>query len=49
MILGIDLGNYGVKTSEKVNFLSKFSETSFTEENKVIYNEKTIFNIISNG
>ena len=43
MILGIDLGNYGVKTSEKVNFLSKFSETSFTEENKVIYNEKTIF------
>lgn len=43
MILGVDLGNYGVKTSEKIHFLSKFSETSFTEENKIIYNGKTLF------
>ena len=43
MILGVDLGNYGVKTSEKVHFLSKFSEISFNEENKIIYNNKELY------
>lgn len=47
MIIGIDLGNYGVKTSEKVHFLSKFSEISFTEENKIVFNGKTLF--LGNG
>lgn len=44
MIIGVDLGNYAVKTSEKVHFLSKISEMdSFTGDNKVVYNSKTIF------
>lgn len=44
MIIGIDLGNYGVKTSEKVSFLSKVSDIeSFTEENKIIYQGKEIY------
>lgn len=44
MIIGVDLGNYAVKTSEKVHFLSKISEMdSFTGDNKVIYNNKTIY------
>ena len=47
MILGVDLGNYGVKTSEKIHFLSKFSEISFTEENKIVFNGKTLF--LGNG
>lgn len=44
MIIGVDLGNYAVKTSEKVHFLSKISEMdSFTGENKIIYNDKTMY------
>ena len=34
MILGIDLGNFSVKTSEKFSFISKIKEgVSFTEKN----------------
>lgn len=44
MILGVDLGNYGVKTSERVHFLSKISEMdNFTEDNKFIYNNRRLF------
>lgn len=44
MILGVDLGNFSVKTSEKVTFLSKISEVdNFTGDNKIIFNEKTLF------
>lgn len=44
MIIGVDLGNYAVKTSEKVYFLSKVSEMdNFTGENKIIYNDKTMY------
>jgi len=44
MILGVDLGNYGVKTSERIHFLSKISEMdNFTEDNKFIYNNRKLF------
>ena len=44
MILGVDLGNFSVKTSEKVCFLSKISEIdNFTGDNKIIFNGKTLF------
>lgn len=44
MIIGVDLGNYAVKTSEKVHFLSKVSEMdNFTGDNKIIYNGKPMF------
>ena len=44
MILGVDLGNFSVKTSEKVTFLSKISEVdNFTGDNKIIFNGKTLF------
>lgn len=44
MIIGVDLGNYAVKTSEKIHFLSKISEMdSFTGENKILYNDKTMY------
>ncbi|WP_142415378.1 ParM/StbA family protein [Hathewaya massiliensis] len=44
MIIGIDLGNYGVKTSERVSFLSKISDLeAFTEENKTIYEGKELY------
>ncbi|NFQ84197.1 ParM/StbA family protein [Clostridium sporogenes] len=44
MIIGVDLGNYGVKTSERLSFLSKISDIeSFTNENKVIYEDKKIY------
>lgn len=44
MIIGVDLGNYAVKTSEKVHFLSKVSEMdNFTGDNKVIYNGNAIY------
>lgn len=44
MILGVDLGNYAVKTSERVHFLSKISGMdNFTEDNKFIYNNKKYY------
>lgn len=44
MIIGVDLGNYAVKTSERVHFLSKISEMdNFTGDNKVIYNNRSIY------
>ena len=44
MIIGVDLGNYGVKTSERISFLSKISDMeSFTEENKTIYEGKELY------
>lgn len=44
MIIGVDLGNYSVKTSERINFLSKITqEENFKEENKFIYNGTTYF------
>lgn len=37
MIIGVDLGNFSVKTSEKIRFISKISEgENFTEENTFI-------------
>ncbi len=39
MILGVDVGTYSVKTSNKVTFFSKFTqEESFTEINKININ-----------
>ena len=44
MILGVDLGTYSVKTSEKVSFLSKVSEIeTFDDKNKLIINESTLY------
>jgi plasmid segregation protein ParM len=44
MIIGVDLGNYGVKTSERLSFLSKISDMeSFTEENKTIYEGRKLY------
>jgi plasmid segregation protein ParM len=44
MIIGVDLGNYAVKTSEKIHFLSKISEIdNFTGDNRVVYNGKNIY------
>ncbi|MCY6372487.1 ParM/StbA family protein [Clostridium ganghwense] len=44
MLIGIDLGNYGVKTSERVSFLSKISDVeNFTGENEVIYEGRKLY------
>lgn len=44
MILGVDLGTYSVKTSEKVSFLSKISEyESFNDTNKMIINNEQLY------
>lgn len=44
MIIGVDLGNYGVKTSERVSFFSKISDKEiFTEENKTVYEDKELY------
>lgn len=44
MILGVDLGTYSVKTSEKISFLSKISEIeTFDDKNKLVINEKTLY------
>lgn len=41
MIIGVDLGNYAVKTSEEVHFLSKVKESNgFMEEKEIIYEGK---------
>ncbi|MBB6623852.1 ParM/StbA family protein [Clostridium gasigenes] len=41
MIIGVDLGNFGVNTSENDFFYSKISEgSSFTDENSIIYEGK---------
>lgn len=41
MLIGVDLGNFGVNTSEGDFFYSKISEgSSFTNENKIIYEGK---------
>ena len=37
MIIGIDLGNYAVKTSTGVHFLSKFIESNGFYGNEIIY------------
>lgn len=38
MLIGVDLGNFGVNTSEEDFFYSKISEgSSFTNENRIIY------------
>lgn len=48
MIIGVDIGNYSVKTSELVNFISKVSESSsFTEENKITIDGEVYY--ISSG
>ena len=39
MIIGVDLGNYAVKTSEKVSFLSKITqEESVVNEDEIKIN-----------
>lgn len=44
MIIGIDLGNYGVTTSEGDYFLAKYSGVpNFGEKNKVIYNGDPLY------
>lgn len=44
MILGVDLGTYSVKTSEKISFLSKISEIeAFDDKNKLVINEKRLY------
>lgn len=44
MIIGVDIGNYSVKTSELISFISKFSEyPSFTEENKIVIDGKVYY------
>ena len=41
MLIGVDLGNFGVNTSEGDFFYSKISEgSSFTDENSIIYEGK---------
>lgn len=43
MIIGVDLGNYAVKTSEKVHFLSKVIESNgFYKESEIIYEGRNI-------
>lgn len=42
MIIGIDLGNYAVKTSTGVHFLSKFIESNGFYGNEIIYDGKAI-------
>lgn len=43
MIIGVDIGNYAVKTSKEVHFLSKVKESNgFTEEKEIIYEGKNI-------
>lgn len=44
MIIGVDLGNYAVKTSEKVSFLSKITqEESFLNEDEININGTDYF------
>ncbi|MBU5227876.1 ParM/StbA family protein [Clostridium senegalense] len=44
MLIGVDLGNFGVKTSERVSFFSKISEIeSFTDNNEIIYEGNRIY------
>lgn len=44
MIIGADLGNFGVKTSERVSFLSKVSELeNFTDDNEVLYEGNKVY------
>lgn len=44
MITGVDLGNFEVKTSQRVSFLAKISEDDiFNEENLVTFNGKRLF------
>lgn len=42
MIIGVDLGNYAVKTSTGVHFLSKFIESNGFYGNEIIYDGKAI-------
>lgn len=42
MIIGIDLGNYGVKTSTKRSFIAKISESNGFASNEVVINGKKI-------
>ncbi len=42
MIIGVDLGNYAVKTSTGVHFLSKFIESNGFYRNEINYDGKTI-------
>lgn len=42
MILGVDLGNYGVKTSDKVRFLAKISGVNAFTKNEVKINNKKL-------
>lgn len=43
MIIGVDLGNYAVKTSEEVHFISKVKESNgFDNEKEIIYEGKNI-------
>lgn len=44
MIIGVDLGNYAVKTSRKISFLSKATqEENFMNEDRIIYNGSPYF------
>lgn len=44
MIIGVDLGNYAPKTSERISFLGKISEEeNFSGENEVVYNGKKLY------
>ena len=44
MILGIDIGNYSVKTSNKTSFISKISDIyTFDEEKKIIIDGSDYF------
>lgn len=42
MILGVDLGFYGVKTSTKRNFISKISESNGFSSNEILINGKKL-------
>lgn len=42
MIIGVDLGNYAVKTSSEVHFLSKFIENNGFYGKEIIYDGKSI-------
>ena len=44
MIIWVDLGNYGVSTSQGDYFLAKYSRVpNFGEKNKVIYNGESLY------
>lgn len=44
MIIGVDLGNFGVNTSEGDFFYSRISDVNnFNEENKIIYENKAMY------